>query len=93
MHIVHQVLIIGVGVDSGHQAVLDTDRFMQDFGQWRQTVGCAGSIRYDGIRCQQLVIIDAENECTIDILIARGGNDDFFGPACQVRRSFGFRSE
>ncbi len=44
---IEQTLIIGVGVNGGHQALFDAERVMDDFHRGCQTVRRAGSVRDD----------------------------------------------
>ena len=64
---VSQNLIIRVGVDRGHDAVFDTNRFVQGLHQRCQTVRRTRSIRDNRmIRCQ-ILVVDAKDERAINI--------------------------
>ena len=41
------MLIVGVGMDSGHQSALDPELFVEDFRYRREAVCGAGGIRHD----------------------------------------------
>ena len=72
-------LVVGVGVDGGHHAVLDTKSFVYDFGHRRQAVGSAGSIGNDVVLgCIVFTFIDAHDNGDV-FALGRSRNDDFFG--------------
>ncbi|MNF84993.1 hypothetical protein D3C84_673770 [compost metagenome] len=55
---VGQVLIVGVGVDGGHQAAFDSQLAMQHLGHRGQAVGGARCIGDDLVRLAQNVVVD-----------------------------------
>jgi hypothetical protein len=44
MHQVENALIVGVGMDGGHQPSFDAERVVQDLSYGRQAVGGAGGV-------------------------------------------------
>jgi hypothetical protein len=87
VHHVRQHLVVGVGVDGGHQAGFQADGVVQRLDQRGQAVGGAGSVRDDGVGRLQHVLVDAEDDGGVDILAARCRDDDLLGAALQVGRS------
>src|SRR5690606_10352582 len=83
---VGQHLVVGVGVDGGHQAVDDAQLLVQRVDQRRQAVGGARGVGDDRVGGLQDLVVDAVDDGGVDILAARGGDDDFLGAALQVGR-------
>ena len=68
-------LVVGVAVDSGHDAVGDAEGVVEDLDDGREAVGGAGSVGDDVVLgCVVLVVVDAEDEG--DVLVGGGGGDD-----------------
>jgi hypothetical protein len=57
--LVEDLLVVGVGVDGGHQPALDADRVVQHLGDRRQAVGGAAGVGDDRVLGGQLVVVDA----------------------------------
>ena len=81
---VGQHLVVGVGVDGGHQAVEQADFFMQRLDQRSQAVGGARGVGDDGVRSLQHALVDAIDDGGVHILAAGGGDDDLLGTTGQV---------
>ena len=82
---VEQVLVGGVGVHRGHQAMTDADGLVQDLRDRREAVGRAGRVRDDVVRVGvvDLVEVHAEHEVRVRRLgaLERGGDDHLRAPA------------
>ena len=79
-------LVIGVGVDSGHDGADDTKAIVHDLGSRREAVGGAGSIRNDVVnRTVVLFFIDTQNDRQI-LALGRCRNDDFFSTSARDMR-------
>ena len=90
---VGQDLIVGVGVNGGHQAVHDADFFMQHFRHRREAVGGARRIGDHGVAGFQRFVIHTVNDRCVYILAAGRGDDDLFRAAANVRGCFFFGRE
>jgi hypothetical protein len=77
---VHGDLVVGVGVDGGHQALLDADAVGQDLGDRGQAVGRAGGVGDDGHVAAQHFFIDAHDDGGVDVVTARGGDQHALAP-------------
>ncbi|MNM86413.1 hypothetical protein D3C81_985640 [compost metagenome] len=55
---VGQDLVVGVGMDGGHQPLLDAELAVQHLGDGRQAVGGAGRIGNDLVRGAQNIVVD-----------------------------------
>ena len=73
MDLVEDLLVVGIGVNRGHQPALDPDSVVQHLGEGRQAVGGARSVGNDGVTRFELVVVDAVNDGQIDVLA--GGRD------------------
>ena len=71
---VGQVLVIGVGVDGGHQAVFNAELTVQDLRHRCQAVGGAGSIGNNVMGLAQNVVVDTVDHCRIGIFAGSGDN-------------------
>ena len=49
MRYIRKALVVGIGVDGCHQALLNTDRFMQRLGNRCEAVSGARGVRHDHI--------------------------------------------
>ena len=79
-----QTLITGVGVDGSHDAALDTEGVIEDFGKRSEAVGGARSVRDDVVlRVVVVAIVDAHDEGAVDVL-AGSGDDDLLGAGLKV---------
>ena len=82
---VREHLVVGVGVDGGHQAAHDADVLVQHLGHRREAVGGAGGVRDDGVRGPQHVVVDAVDHRRVDVVAARRRDDDLLRAAREVR--------
>ena len=64
---VRQHLIVRVGVNCGHDAVFQSNLFMQRFDHRRQTVCRTRRIGNDRVFFLQYVVVDTVNDGRIDI--------------------------
>jgi hypothetical protein len=76
---VHGHLVVGVGVDGGHQALLDADAVGQDLGNRGQAVGRAGGVGDDGHAGLQRAFVNAHDDGGVDVVAARGGDQHALG--------------
>ncbi len=81
---VGQNLVVGVRVNGRHDAVLDANLFVQRLDQWCEAVGRARCIGNDRVIGSQRVMVDAVNDRAVNVLAARGRQDDFLRAAVDV---------
>ncbi len=81
MRQIEDLLVIGIGVDGGHEALDDLELIVGDFDCRGQTVGGAGGVR-DDIMLLGIVFIfvDAEHDGQI-FALCRSGDNDFLRAA------------
>src|SRR5262249_5219077 len=83
-----QVLILGVGVDGGHQASDDAELVVQYFGKRRKAVRGARRIGNDVLAAVVLVVIHPEDDG--EVLVGGGrGDDHFLGTRVEVAFGLG----
>ena len=71
---VHQLLIARVGVDGGHETLLEAEAVVEDLGQHRQAIGCARRIGHDHMKGGiEGVVVHTHDEGGISTL-GRSGN-------------------
>ena len=89
MRAVLQVLVLGVGVDGGHQTLDDADTVVEGLGHGSQAVGGAGCVGDDVVDGRiVLVVIDAHDDG--DVLVLGGSRDqDLLGAGVQVGLGLG----
>ena len=73
-------LISGVGMNCGHDTAFNANRFIQNFGQWREAIRGAGSVGHNGIFRNQVAMINPEYDRTVDVLCWRGNQDPAGAP-------------
>src|SRR5512141_1816962 len=72
---VADLLVVGVGVDSGHQAALDPEGVEQHLGDRSETVRGAGGVGEDEmLRRVERLLVDAHDEGRV-LPLRRGGDD------------------
>ena len=76
-----QTLVVGVGVDGGHQTVFNADGLVQRLNQGRQAVGGARGVRNHRICGFEHLVVHAVNDGGVHIFAAWGRDDDFLGAA------------
>ena len=82
MRTVDQGLIAGIGVDGGHETLLNTERIVENLDHRREAVGGARSVGDDVVTIRVVrLVVDANHEGGITIA-GRGRNDDL---ACAGR--------
>ena len=85
VHLVERWLVIGVGMDRGHHALLYADQVVEDLGDRRQAVRGARRVRDDHVVLGDRVVVHAEN----DGLVGIGGgrrDQDALGAGGEVGR-------
>ena len=82
-------LIVGVGVDGGHQTLLDADGVRQDLGDRGQTVGGAGGIGDDRHVGLQRAFINTHDDGGIDVVATRRRDQHALGALLKQRLSLG----
>src|SRR5690606_34715761 len=89
---VDQVLVVGIGVDGGHQATFDTQFTVQDLRHRSQAVSGAGCAGNDLMRLTQGVVVDAIHDSGVR---AFGGSrdNDLARTGSQMRGGLGAVSE
>ena len=83
MGLVHQVLVIGVAVDRGHQPLLDGESPVEHIHQWRQAVGGAGGVGNDLLAIIKQAVVNAVNHHGVGI-VHRVAHQDAAGASVQV---------
>ena len=87
MRQVQNSLVIGVGVNSGHQTAFNTEFVQQHFGERSQAVGGAGSVGNDVVFCRIIfVFVNTHNDGNI-FAFCRSGDDNLFNSVMQVSSS------
>ena len=81
---IQQALVVGVGVDGGHGAALDTKSVLDDFGDRREAISGAGGVRNDVMLCRIVaLVVHAEDKGGVGTV--RGcGDDDFLHGRAQM---------
>ncbi len=81
---VGQDLVVGVGVNRRHDAVLHADLLVQRLDQRREAIGRAGRVRDDLVRGFEDVVIHAVNDRLFHAGTTRCRNDDLLRAARDV---------
>ena len=89
MHQVLQVLVVGVGVHGGHQALVDPERVVQHLHHGHEAVGGARGAGDDAVLGRvEGVVVDPDDTGGVDV--GGGGGDDHpLGPGVEVGRRLG----
>ncbi len=85
VHGVERRLVAGIGVDRGHEAVLDADRVVEHLGDRREAVGGAGGVGDDLVVLGQLVVVDAVDDGEVGA-VGRRRDQHALGAGGQMRR-------
>ena len=72
MDLVEDFLVVGVGVDGGHQPTLDPHQIVHDHRNRGKAIGGAGRIRHDHMIAAELLVVDAVDDGQIDALAGCG---------------------
>jgi hypothetical protein len=81
---VHQRLVAGVGVDRGHEALLDAEGVVEDLDHGHEAVGGAGGVGDDLVLVGvEGVVVDADHEGLVGAA-GRGRHDDQRGAGLEV---------
>ena len=89
MAVVENSLVTGVAVNGGHQTPLHAEVLIQNFDDWRQTVGGAAGVAEDvPILVAILVVVDAHHKGADTSALTRSGEDHFFGTSLDVHAGF-----
>jgi hypothetical protein len=79
-------LVVGVGVDGGHVALLDAEAVEQDLGHGHDRVGGAGGVGDDVVAGRVVdLVVDADHDGHV-LVLRRGGDDHLLGAALEVQR-------
>src|SRR5690606_39957262 len=84
---VGEILVVGVGVNGGHQTVLDAVFAREDLRHWRQAVGGTGGIGDDLMGRAQAFVVDAVDDGGVDVF-GWGGNDHLARTGFEVGAGF-----
>ncbi|MNR07933.1 hypothetical protein D3C85_1240660 [compost metagenome] len=82
---VGQHLVVGEGVNGGHQALLDTDGVVQRLGHRGQAVGGAGRVGHHGHVGGQHVVVHTVDDGGVNVVAARGRDQHLLGAGVDVR--------
>ena len=85
---VGQHLVVGKGVDGGHQALGHANGVVQCLGHRCQAVGGAGSVGHHGHGAGQHIVVHAVHDGGVNVVAARGGNQHLLGTGIQVNLAF-----
>ena len=83
-----QVLVLGVGVDGGHQTFDDAEFVVQHFGKRRKAVRRTRRVGDDVLAAVVLVVVDAEHDGDVGVG-GRRGDDHLLGAGVQVAFGLG----
>jgi len=81
---VQNALIVGVGVDGGHEATHDAKVVMQHLGHGGQAVGSAGSVGNDLVFRFELQVVDTHHDGGVHLIFGRSGEDHLVGASSEV---------
>ena len=81
------VLVVGIGVDRGHETGDDPEFIVEYLGHGGQAVGGTGGAADDGFAAVEDIMIDVEDD-GFEVAGRGGGDDDAFGAGFEV--GFGF---
>ncbi len=85
---VENVLVVGVGVNRGHETALNAPGVVEHFDQRRKAVGGAGSIRYD-VMFRGVVEIVVDADADRNVRVGSGcGDEHFFCTSGKVSGGF-----
>jgi len=84
VNLVADVLVVGIAVHRDHQALLDTERIVQDFAQRGQAVRRATGVGDALGRSGDGLVVDAQHHGGVDIVLGRDGQDDLLGAGFDV---------
>ena len=89
MRQIQDSLVIGVGVNSGHQTAFNTEFVQQYFGERSQAVGGAGSVGNDVVFCRIIFFfVNTHNDGDV-FAFCRSGDDYLFNSVMQMSCSLG----
>jgi len=80
---VQDALAHGIGMDGGHEPVLETEIIVDGRGDGGQAVGGAGGVGDDAVFGFEILVIDAHDDGDV-FVFPRGADDDLGGAAGQV---------
>jgi len=85
VRLVLNVLVVRVGMNRRHQAALDAETLMQHFGDRSQTVRRAARVRNALHRRRQLVVVHAQHDREVRIVVRRSAQHDPLCAGIEVR--------
>ena len=91
--LVGHALVVGVGVDGGHQALDDPERLVQDLGHRGQAVGRARGVGDDPVGGLERVVVDAQNDGGVELVLGGGREDHLIGAGVDVLLEVGLLGE
>ena len=78
-------LVSRIGVNRGHESLVDADGVIDHLGYWRQAVGGTGRIGYDDVLTAELVVVDPIDDSQVGIL-ARRRDENTLGAGFEMGR-------
>ncbi len=84
MRHVGQALVVGVGVDGRDEPFLDAEGVVEHLGDRRQAVGRARGVGDDPVLRLQLVVVDADHDRGVDLVLGRHGQHDLVRSGLEV---------
>ena len=84
---VQKALIIGIGVDSGHESTLNAEGVINGLSHRSQTVGCARSVRNNIVGGGVIFVLIYAHDDRDVFTLSRCGNDHLFGAGSDVLSS------
>ena len=86
--LVGDALVVRVGVDRGHQALLDPERLMKNLGHRRQAVGGARRVGDDLMARFEDVVVHAQHDGRVELVLGRGAQNHALGAGVDVLLKF-----
>jgi hypothetical protein len=90
---VGDALIVGVGVDRGHEAVVDAELLVQHLRDRRDAVRRARGVRKDLISREQRLVVHAHHHHPVDLVLGRHGEQDLLRARGDVLLAVGLGRE
>ena len=84
MDLVGHALVVGVGVDRRHQALLDAEGVVEDLGERGEAVGGAGGVGDDLEVLVDDLVVHAQDDRGVQLVLGRGAQDDAPGAGVDV---------
>jgi hypothetical protein len=81
-----ETLIVGIGVDRGHEAPLDPELIVEDLDDRCQAVGGARGVGDDLVVFAQILVVDSKDHGGTQFVLCGNGEDHTLGPGLDVLR-------